>query len=80
MSIAAIIPNRCACEHVGRGRGFRRGLPWANAGIVANAEFGGPVTAMTAACHPGGMDPHLFVKGFHGIRYQVKDVARAVDF
>ena len=26
------------------------------------------------------MEPHIFVKGFHGIRYQVKDVARAVAF
>ena len=24
--------------------------------------------------------PHAFIKGFHGIRYQVKDVARAVAF
>ena len=27
-----------------------------------------------------GLDPHTFVKGFHGIRYQVKDVARSVEF
>ena len=27
-----------------------------------------------------GLDPHAFVKSFHGIRYQVKDVARAVAF
>ena len=26
------------------------------------------------------VEPHTFVKGFHGIRYQVKDVARAVAF
>jgi glyoxylase I family protein len=26
------------------------------------------------------IDPHTFVKGVHGIRYQVKDVARAVAF
>jgi glyoxylase I family protein len=26
------------------------------------------------------MDPHTFIKGVHGIRYQVKDVARAVAF
>ena len=27
-----------------------------------------------------GVDPHTFVKSVHGIRYQVKDVARAVSF
>jgi glyoxylase I family protein len=26
------------------------------------------------------IDPHTFVKGVHGIRYQVKDVARSVSF
>jgi glyoxylase I family protein len=26
------------------------------------------------------VDPHTFIKGFHGIRYQVKDVARTVVF
>jgi glyoxylase I family protein len=26
------------------------------------------------------VDPHTFVKSFHGIRYQVKDVARSVAF
>jgi glyoxylase I family protein len=26
------------------------------------------------------LDPHTFVKGFHGIRYQVTDVARSVAF
>jgi len=26
------------------------------------------------------VDPHAFVKGVHGIRYQVKDVARSVAF
>ena len=26
------------------------------------------------------VEPHTLVKGFHGIRYQVKDVARAVAF
>ena len=26
------------------------------------------------------VDPHTFVKGVHGIRYQVKDVARSVAF
>ena len=26
------------------------------------------------------VDPHPFVKGIHGIRYQVKDVARSVAF
>ena len=26
------------------------------------------------------VEPHTFVKGVHGIRYQVKDVARAVAF
>jgi glyoxylase I family protein len=26
------------------------------------------------------MEPHAFVKGFHGVRYQVSDVARAVAF
>jgi glyoxylase I family protein len=26
------------------------------------------------------IDPHTFVKGVHGIRYQVKDVARSVAF
>jgi glyoxylase I family protein len=26
------------------------------------------------------VDPHRFVQAFHGIRYQVKDVARAVAF
>ncbi len=26
------------------------------------------------------VDSHTFVKGFHGIRYQVKDVARSVAF
>ena len=29
---------------------------------------------------PSRMDPHTFIKGVHGIRYQVKDVARAVAF
>jgi len=27
-----------------------------------------------------GPDLHTFIKGFHGIRYQVKDVARSVEF
>jgi len=27
-----------------------------------------------------GAERHAFIKGFHGIRYQVKDVARAVGF
>ena len=27
-----------------------------------------------------GLDPHSFIKGFHGVRYQVKDVARSVEF
>jgi glyoxylase I family protein len=27
-----------------------------------------------------GAEQHTFIKGFHGIRYQVKDVARAVAF
>ena len=31
----------------------------------------------TAASH---MDPHTFVQGVHGIRYQVKDVARSTAF
>ena len=31
----------------------------------------------TAASH---MDPHTFVQGVHGIRYQVKDVARSTSF
>ena len=26
------------------------------------------------------MDPHTYVKSFHGIRYQAKDVARSVTF
>jgi glyoxylase I family protein len=26
------------------------------------------------------VDPHTFVKGVHGVRYQVKDVARSVEF
>ena len=26
------------------------------------------------------VDPHTFVKGVHGVRYQVKDVARSVSF
>jgi glyoxylase I family protein len=26
------------------------------------------------------VDPHTFVKGVHGVRYQVKDVARSVAF
>jgi glyoxylase I family protein len=26
------------------------------------------------------VDPHTFIKSFHGIRYQVKDVARSVAF
>jgi glyoxylase I family protein len=26
------------------------------------------------------IDPHTFIKGVHGIRYQVKDVARSVAF
>ena len=29
---------------------------------------------------PSRVDPHTFVKGVHGVRYQVKDVARAVTF
>ena len=34
---------------------------------------------MTHATAPR-VDSHPFVKSIHGIRYQVKDVARAVDF
>jgi glyoxylase I family protein len=26
------------------------------------------------------VDPHTFVKGVHGVRYQVKDVARSIEF
>lgn len=35
---------------------------------------------MAQATVPHGSQRHTFVKGVHGIRYQVKDVARAVDF
>ncbi|QSX78910.1 VOC family protein [Agrilutibacter solisilvae] len=27
-----------------------------------------------------GVEQHAFVKGFHGVRYQVRDIARAVEF
>jgi len=35
---------------------------------------------MAQATESPGAERHAFVKGFHGIRYQVKDVARAVAF
>jgi glyoxylase I family protein len=36
------------------------------------------IIAMTQS--PSAVAPHPFVNGFHGIRYQVKDVARSVEF
>ena len=35
---------------------------------------------MAQATESRGAERHAFIKGFHGIRYQVKDVARAVTF
>ena len=35
---------------------------------------------MAQSTESRGAAPHAFIKGFHGIRYQVKDVARAVAF
>jgi glyoxylase I family protein len=29
---------------------------------------------------PSNVDAHVFIKGFHGVRYHVKDVARSVTF
>jgi glyoxylase I family protein len=36
-----------------------------------------PAAVTTNRTHPGG---HRFVQGVHGVRYLVKDVARAVEF
>ena len=33
---------------------------------------------MAQATESQGVERHAFIKSFHGIRYQVKDVARAV--
>src|SRR5262245_58007669 len=35
---------------------------------------------MAQATEVRGADRHAFIKGFHGVRYQVMDVARAVAF
>jgi glyoxylase I family protein len=35
---------------------------------------------MAQATESRGAERHPFIKGFHGVRYQVKDVARAVAF
>ena len=35
---------------------------------------------MAQATESRGVERHAFIKSFHGIRYQVKDVARAVAF
>jgi glyoxylase I family protein len=35
---------------------------------------------MTEATAARDVDRHVFVKGFHGVRYQVTDVARSVAF
>jgi glyoxylase I family protein len=35
---------------------------------------------MAQTASPGEPQPHAFVKGVHGIRYQVKDVGRSVAF
>ena len=35
---------------------------------------------MAQAAESRGAERHAFIKGFHGIRYHVKDVARAVAF
>jgi len=35
---------------------------------------------MAQATESRRMEGHAFIRGFHGIRYQVKDVARAVTF
>src|SRR5215813_15629008 len=35
---------------------------------------------MAQATESRRMEGHAFIRGFHGIRYQVKDVARAVAF
>ncbi len=35
---------------------------------------------MAQSTESRGAERHAFIKGFHGIRYQVKDVARAVAF
>ena len=47
--------------------------------MVRNSHVHEVGKAMThATAHP--VDSHPFVKNIHGIRYQVKDVARAVEF
>ena len=35
---------------------------------------------MAQATESRGVERHAFIKSFHGIRYQIKDVARAVAF
>jgi glyoxylase I family protein len=35
---------------------------------------------MAQATESRGVERHAFITGFHGIRYQVKDVARAMAF
>jgi len=35
---------------------------------------------MAQTTEPGNVERHAFIKSFHGIRYQVKDVARAIAF
>jgi glyoxylase I family protein len=35
---------------------------------------------MAQATESRGAERHVFIKGFHGVRYQAKDVARAVAF
>ena len=37
-------------------------------------------TQQSAAPRDAGLKPESFVLGFHGVRYQVKDVSRSVEF
>ena len=47
--------------------------------VVPEAQHSRRVQTMTHSATSRG-DPQTFIKGVHGIRYQVKDVARAVAF
>jgi len=37
-------------------------------------------TQQSAASHDAGPKPESFIQGFHGVRYQVKDVSRSIEF
>src|SRR5512143_2801621 len=56
-----------------------RGMPVAVAGEQRRGDEEGRATVAQAA-DAGNVGRHAFVKGIHGTRYQVKDVARAVAF